>query len=148
MVNQHTNVPSVVLLKETFLVSTWRFVFAELDRLTHTLPCHVCDGHACVLCVPSSSSSSSSFCGLYAHPFPFPFPYPFPFLPSLQTWDLDLHGGDLFCDPYDDPLLESGGMDLGKDLQEELLGIHLVPLDRSGVLELHKAWPPEVQLVP
>lgn len=39
-------------------------------------------------------------------------------------------------------------MDLGKQLQEQLPDIHLVPLDKPGVLELHKALLPEVQWVP
>lgn len=132
--------------------SSSKFLFAEVlpcsgqILVLHILPCHVCDGHVCVLYVLSSSSFSSSFCGLYVHRFPFPF------LPNLQPWDLHLHDedlcGDLCCDLYDDPLLVSVGMDLGKHLQEELLDIHLVPLDKPGVLELHKALLPEVHWVP
>lgn len=86
-----------------------------------------------------SSSSSSFFSRLYAHAL---------LQLTFLLWDLPLHDDDLCGGLYGDPLLESVGMDLGEHLQEGLLDIHLEPWDKDELLELHKASPPEVHLVP
>lgn len=54
---------------------------------------------------------------------------------KLHWQDNSYHDDDL----YGDPILESEGMDLEEHQEEELLDIHMEPLDKDDVAERCKA---------